>query len=194
MGPGVLCPRADTETLIDKSLEFLKERKNPDVLDLCAGSGCIGITLAKQVPEAAVTMVEKFPEAAGYAEKNIVRNSADNVRLITGDIFESAGADKKYDLIVSNPPYIPENEMDTVSPETKYEPETALKGGKDGLDFYRAIIKNYKSSLKEGGMAAFEVGAGEAETVETLLKDAGFKDTGTVNDLNGIKRVVFALL
>lgn len=192
VGPGVLCPRADTETLIDKSLEFLKERKNPEILDLCAGSGCIGITLAKQVPEAAVTMVEKFPEAARYAEKNIVRNSADNAELVTGDIFESAGADKKYDLIVSNPPYIPENEMDTVSPETKYEPETALKGGKDGLDFYRAIIKNYKSALKEGGMAAFEVGAGEAEAVQSLFKNAGFKDTGTVKDLNGIKRVVFA--
>ena len=84
--------------------------------------------------------------------------------------------------------------MDTVSPETKYEPETALKGGKDGLIFYRAIINNYKSALKEDGIMAFEVGAGEAAAVQSLFKDAGFKDTGTVNDLNGIKRVVFALL
>ncbi len=194
VGPGVLAPRADTETLIEKSLEFLKGKTAPLILDLCAGSGCIGITLAALVSDSRVLMVEKFPEAAEYARKNISRNGAANAALIEGDIFEGAGAEEcGYDLIVSNPPYIPEGELDAVSPETKYEPETALAGGGDGLDFYRAIAGNYGKSLKKGGMMLFEAGIGQAAGIKKILNSYGFSQIGAAEDLNGILRAVFAV-
>lgn len=193
VGPGVLVPRADTETLVDVCLKYLENTENPAVLDLCAGSGCIGITLALEKACAAVTLVEKFPEAARYAERNIKRLGADNVTLICGDVLKGEANDKNYDLIVSNPPYIPKNEMKTVSPEVHYEPETALLGGEDGLDFYRAITAEYKKALKPGGMLAFEVGAGEAAAAEKLLENAGFKEISNAKDLGGISRAVYGL-
>lgn len=193
VGPGVLVPRADTETLVDVCLKYLENTESPAVLDLCAGSGCIGITLALEKADAAVTLVEKFPEAARYAERNIKRHGTDNVTLICGDVLNGAANDKEYELIVSNPPYVPKNEMETVSPEVHYEPETALFGGEDGLDFYRAVITEYKKALKAGGMLAFEVGAGEAAAVEALLEDAGLKEINTEKDLGGICRAVYGI-
>ncbi len=193
VGPGVLVPRADTETLVEVCLKYLKNSESPAVLDLCAGSGCIGITLALEKADASVTLVEKFPEAARYAERNIKRHGTDNATLICGDVLNGAANDKEYELIVSNPPYVPKNEMETVSPEVHYEPETALFGGEDGLDFYRAIIAEYKKALKAGGMLAFEVGAGEAAAVEALLRNAGLKEINTEKDLGGICRAVYGI-
>lgn len=193
VGPGVLVPRADTETLVEVCLKYLKNSESPAVLDLCAGSGCIGITLALEKADAAVTLVEKFPEAARYAERNIKRHGTDNATLICGDVLNGAANDKEYELIVSNPPYVPKNEMETVSPEVHYEPETALFGGEDGLDFYRAVITEYNKALKAGGMLAFEVGAGEAAAVEALLEDAGLKEINTEKDLGGICRAVYGI-
>ena len=192
VGPGVLVPRAETETVIEVCLDFLKGRKEPKILDLCAGSGCIGITLAKEKEDSTCIMIEKYPEAIRYAEKNILRNKAENARVIAGDIFENIGAEEKYDLIVSNPPYIAENGAEEVSPETKYEPETALFGGTDGLEFYRAITENYKGSLRQNCMLCYEVGIGQADAVKEILKTAGFADIGAKKDLNGIERAVYA--
>lgn len=189
VGPGVLVPRADTETLIDGAKEYLENIENPEILDLCAGSGCIGITLAKEFPKSNVTLIEKYDEAIRYAEKNIERNNADNAKLLKGDVFEGTGNDKKYDLVISNPPYIPENEMKDISPETKFEPETALLAADGGMEFYKAIIKNYTSSLKSGGMIAFEVGIGESEKVADLFKNAGYR-VSIKKDLNNIERLV----
>ncbi len=193
VGPGVLVPRADTETLIDVCLKYLKNTESPAVLDLCAGSGCIGITLALEKAGAAVTLVEKFSEAARYAERNIKRLGVNNAALILGDVLNGAANDKIYDLIVSNPPYIPKNEMETISPEVHYEPKTALLGGEDGMDFYRAITAEYKKALKPGGMLAFEVGAGEAAAAQKLLENAGFKEINNAKDLGGISRAVYGL-
>lgn len=192
VGPGVLVPRADTETVIEVCLDYLKDKKEPKILDLCAGSGCIGITLAKEKEDSDCLMVEKYPEAMRYAEKNIPRNKAENARVITGDVFEGTANGEKYDLIVSNPPYVAENGTEECSPETKYEPQTALLGGTDGLKFYRAITENYKDSLKEKGMLCFEVGIGQADSVKEILNAAGFTDIGAKKDLNGIERAVFA--
>lgn len=192
VGPGVLVPRADTETVIEVCTDYLKDKKEPKILDLCAGSGCIGITLAKEKADSDCLMVEKYPEAIRYAEKNILRNKAENARVIAGDIFEGTASGEKYDLIVSNPPYIAENGVEEVSPETKYEPETALFGGKDGLEFYRVITENYKGSLKQNGMLCFEVGIGQANNVKEILRNAGFADIGAKKDLNGIERAVYA--
>lgn len=192
VGPGVLVPRADTEVLVEECLSFLKGKENPKVLDLCAGTGCIGITLAKEIPTAKVILVEKYQEAAAYLDKNISLNKTENAKYVLGDIFEAAEGDKQYDLIVSNPPYIPEKEMSIISPETEFEPKTALLANEEGLQFYRAIIKNYKASLNKGGMMAFEVGIGEAQRVYGLLAEAEFKDIQIKKDLNNIERVVFA--
>lgn len=191
VGPGVLVPRADTETLIEVALEFLKDREKSQVCDLCTGSGCIGITVAREKSDSFVTAVEKYEEALRYARENAKLNGIENIEFILGDVFEGVEAEKLYDLILSNPPYIPPEEMKEISPEAKFEPETALLGGEDGLDFYRAIIKGYKSSLKDGGMMAFEVGMGEAEAVAKLMKNQGFCDIGTRQDAAGIERVVF---
>lgn len=193
VGPGVLVPRADTETLIEPCIEYLKQHKNAKVLDLCTGSGCIGITLAKEVPDAEVKMLEKYKEAAVYTQKNIKLNGTDNAEAFNGDIFAGDLADGEYDLLVSNPPYIPKGEMKTISPETEYEPKTALLGGEDGLDFYRAIIKNYKNSIKQSGFIAFEVGIGEFSDVSDILSGEGFKDIKVYKDMNGIERAVTAV-
>ncbi len=193
VGPGVLVPRADTETVIDECKEYLNGKENAKILDLCTGSGCIGITLAKECPNSVVLMIEKFEEALRYAEKNIELNQAFNAIAKKGDIFEKSGADGEYDLIVSNPPYIPENEMEIISPEAKFEPVTALLAADGGMEFYKAIINNYTNSLKNGGMLCFEVGFNQSEQVSELLKNAGYTDISVKKDLNGIERSVSAI-
>lgn len=190
VGPGVLVPRADTETLIDKALEFLKEKENPEILDLCAGSGCIGITLAKEIPDSSVKMIEKFDEAINYAKKNIERLEANNAEILKGDIFDGAGCDKEYDLIISNPPYIPKEEMKEISPETEYEPKTALLAEDNGLEFYKEIVSRYTKALKSGGMMAFEVGYKQSGSVREILENAGYKNIEIKKDFNEIQRVV----
>lgn len=193
VGPGVLIPRADTETVVEAALEFLKAKENPKILDLCAGSGCIGITLAKEIPQSNVTLVEKFEEALRYTVKNAEENGAGNTEVIKGDIFESVMATGEYDLIVSNPPYISEEERKYTSPEVKFEPETALFAEDDGLEFYKAIINNYKNSIKKGGAFIFEVGFKQANQVSDLLKCAGFTNIQVKKDLNGIGRGVVGI-
>lgn len=193
VGVGVLVPRSDTEVLVEECAEYLKNIEKPKVLDLCAGSGCIGISLAKDYSDSAVVLVEKYPEAKRYLDENITLNGAYNAMAVLGDVFEGTANTEKYDLIVSNPPYIPPKEMEIVSPETRFEPQTALLGGEDGLDFYRAMIKNYKNSLKDGGMLAFEVGINEAQKVLALLEENGFQETKITKDLNSVERVVTAI-
>lgn len=193
VGVGVLIPRSDTEVLVEECVKYLENKPKAQILDLCSGSGCIGISLACDFPESAVVLLEKYPEAMRYIEENIKLNGAYNALAFSGDVLNGDAGEQKYDLIVSNPPYIPPSEMEIVSPETKFEPETALLGGKDGLDFYRAIIDNYKNSLKSGGMIAFEVGINEYERVSVLLKDADFTNITVTKDLNGIERVVTAI-
>ena len=193
VGEGVLIPRSDTEILVEKAVEYLKNTKNPQVLDLCAGSGCIGISIAKDYPHSTVTLVEKFDSAFTYLLENIELNNAKNAKALNGDVLKGDASDGIYDLIVSNPPYIPPNEMDIISPETNFEPETALLGGEDGMLFYKAIIENYKKSLKKGGMLGFEVGINEDEALANLLKEALFENITVTKDFNGINRVVTAI-
>ncbi len=190
VGPGVLIPRSDTETLMDVCLEHIKKLEAPRVLDLCAGTGCIGITIAGECPKAQVTLVEKYDEALAYTNKNAESLEMD-VNIIKGDVLCGEGAEGEYDLIASNPPYITDEDMKTLQTEVTYEPETALAGGSDGLNFYRAIIEKYTPHLKSGGVMAFEVGIGEADAVARLMKDADFSSVSTRKDMNGIERVVF---
>ena len=193
VGEGVLVPRSDTEILVEKCCEYLKTVKQPKVLDLCAGSGCIGISIAKDFPQSAVFAVEKFDSALEYLNKNIEHNNATNVTVIKGDVLLGDASDGVYNLIVSNPPYIPPCEMEIISPETRFEPKTALLGGQDGMLFYKAIVKEYKNSLTKGGMLAFEVGINEDRKVAEILKTADFKNITVTKDFNGINRVVTAI-
>ena len=190
VGPGVLIPRSDTEALIDVCLESIKEKQTPKVLDLCAGTGCIGITIKCECEKAHVTLVEKYEDALKYLQKNAMLNSAD-VKVVTGDVLCAEGAEGHYDLIVSNPPYINADDMKNLQTEVTFEPQTALAGGEDGLDFYRAIVKNYKKYLTDSGVMAFEVGIHQAGAVADIMKAAGFSNIATRADINGIDRVVF---
>lgn len=190
VGPGVLIPRSDTETLIDVSLEAIKSNRNPRVLDLCAGTGCIGITLKGEYPTAEVTLVEKFDEALTYTKKNAQHNKSD-VKIVSGDVLKTEGAEGLYNLIVSNPPYIDDNDMKNLQPEVAFEPQTALAGGKDGLLFYRHITSEYKKFLAIDGIMAFEVGINQADAVAQIMKQQGFINIQKRADLGGIDRVVF---
>lgn len=191
VGPGVLIPRSDTETLVDKALAVLKDNPSPEILDLCAGSGCIGITLAAEKTDGFVTLLEKYEAAISYLLKNIHENDVPNTRVVTGDVFESAAADRMYDIIVSNPPYIKPEGMASLQKEVTFEPDTALYGGEDGLMFYRAIAKNYKPCLKSGGVLMLETGFDEAEDVKNILLENGYTDISSAEDAAGIQRVVF---
>lgn len=193
VGPGVLIPRSDTETLIDVCIETVKVKQNPRVLDLCAGTGCIGITIKGECETADVTLVEKFDEALEYTIKNAAHNNL-LVKIVKGDVLNTEGADGLYDLIVSNPPYINDSDMKALQPEVAFEPATALAGGSDGLDFYRHIAKEYKKHLAVGGVMAFEVGINQADAVARIMKENGFINVQTRKDYNEIDRVVFGTL
>ena len=189
VGEGVLVPRQDTEVLVESALDFIKDIKEPAVCDLCSGSGCIAISIAADRPDAKVYAVEKYQAAFSYLEKNIQHNKTPNVTPKLYDVLDTPFG--KYNLIVCNPPYIPTADKADLSKEVLNEPHTALFGGDDGLYFYREISKNWKQSLLENGILAFEVGINEADAVAQILKDNGFISIGFKNDLIGIQRVVF---
>ncbi len=191
VGKGVLIPRDDTEVLLRLSLDFLKDKQNARVLDLCSGSGALAVAIAKET-DAEVYALEKSAEALPYLCENININKA-NIEVVAGDVFYCADEfmDKSFDLIISNPPYIITDEIDTLQKEISFEPKTALDGGADGLKFYRGITKDYTSKLKSGGMIAFEIGEGQFEAVKTLMENAGVKNIDFKLDLGGIQRVVY---
>ena len=194
VGEGVLIPRQDTETLVEIAADYLKtlpenERKT---LDLCAGSGCIGITLAKLFG-ADVTLVEKSSEAFAYLERNIALNDVKaQCNAVLGDCFDEEKICGEYNLILSNPPYLTEKDMENLQKEVTFEPKTALYGGEDGLDFYRALLKKYPKMLKENGLFAVEIGMGEEKAVAELFRENGL-EARFAEDLRGIVRVVYGV-
>lgn len=191
VNPAVLIPRQDTETLAETALIDLRERGGaPDVLDLCAGSGCVGLSLASLAPHARVTLCDLSREALEVARRNR-RTLGVNAELRHGDLFDAVGRER-FDVIVSNPPYIPRGELSGLQREVRFEPVLALDGGEDGLDFYRRIAAGAGEHLNPGGAIYLEAGDGEAAAVLTLLKEhLPCTQAGTIRDLNGIDRVVF---
>ncbi len=185
--PAVLIPRHDTETLVLEAMSRAGSAKR--VLDLGAGSGCIAVTLAKLLPTAQVTAVDCSAESLAIAAENAQRNNV-TVRFFTGSLFEPL-AGERYDLIVSNPPYIPTADLAGLQPEVReYEPRGALDGGADGLDFYRLIIPAAPSYLVSGGRLMVEVGIGQAEAVQELFAAAGFTEIFIASDPGNVQRVV----
>lgn len=192
VGKGVLIPRQDTETLVDVAARFLEERGENErqTLDLCAGSGCIGISLAKTAGADAVC-VEKFAEAFAYLEKNITLNGV-RVKAVLGDVLDENAVGCEFDLIVSNPPYLTEDDMRVLQKEVCSEPQTALFGGKDGLDYYKKILGVYPKKLKRSGMLAVEIGIHQERFVCDIFRENGLKPQ-TENDLCGVCRVVYGI-
>lgn len=195
VGPGVLIPREDTQVTVHETLRRLSPVPHPRVADLCAGSGAIAVTLAKELPQSDVTALELSPEAFGYLKKNIRNNEALNVRAVQGDVLTAFFDFEReaFDAIVSNPPYIETKVIGTLQKEISYEPKMALDGGPDGLLFYRAIIRNWSPLLRRGGIMAFEVGEGQAQPVKLLLLEHGFSDIRFQKDIGGTDRCVSAV-
>ena len=192
VGEGVLIPRDDTEVLVGLCLDYLKASDGKTALDLCAGSGAISVALDK-LANADVTAVELSDKAYNFLLENI---KGTNIKPHKGDIFECYRdfEAKSFDLIASNPPYIKTDEIETLQTEVGYEPKTALDGGADGLDFYRAIARRWTPLLKSGGAMAFELGEGQAEYVGGLMADHGYINIKTAKDLGGTDRAIIGIL
>ena len=187
----VLIPRQDTETLVEAVIVELQHMQKPKVLDLCAGSGAIGLSIKTLVPRADVTLSDVSSGALDVVKKNAHTLGAD-VSIRSGDLFKAVGK-QKFDLIASNPPYIPRSDMAVLQKEVTFEPELALDGGLDGLDFYRRIAEEAPKHLNAGGCIYLEVGEGEAPSVQELLeKHIDCAASGIIKDLNGIERIVWA--
>ena len=193
----VLIPRPDTEVLVDRALTYLKTVAEPRVLDLCAGSGCIGLALAKNAPESHVVLGELDEGALRICRQNIRRNDlTGRVVSLQLDAREKPPAHLgEFDCIASNPPYIPDGDIAELDASVRdYEPHLALRGGADGLDFYRAIAGHWTAALRVGGRLLFEVGIGQADEVLRIMRSVGFGDLEITPDLNGIPRVVEGVL
>jgi release factor glutamine methyltransferase len=188
VSPAVLIPRHDTEVLVSEGVKRGGAARS--ILDIGAGSGCVAVTLAKALPEAEVCAVDISGEALAVARDNAERNGA-SVQFFQGSLLEPF-ADRRFDMILSNPPYIPKSELATLQQEVRgFEPLGALDGGTDGLDFYRAIVARAPDHLNAGGWLLFEVGMGQAPEVLELLKSGGFAaDCFSALDPAGIERVV----
>lgn len=192
VGEGVLIPRPETELLCETAGDWLREKglAAPRVLDLCAGSGCVGLGIASLYPGAQITAVELSGQALEYLRRNRDRYPAYVCEIVQADVLRDAGrfaAD--YHLIVSNPPYIPAGEIDGLMREVQHEPRMALDGG-DGLVFYRALARLWQAKLLPGGAMMVEVGAGQAQAVAALWEQAGLAQVRVLPDAAGIGRVV----
>ncbi|MBE6762981.1 MAG: peptide chain release factor N(5)-glutamine methyltransferase [Ruminococcaceae bacterium] len=190
VGKGVLIPRPDTELLCEVAAEQLKNLLHPTVLDLCAGSGCVGLGLCSLLPVASVTEVELSEDAAVYLRQNLKRYPAFDAQLVTDDVLSPSKTYLPVDAILSNPPYIPTADIGGLMREVQHEPKMALDGDADGLRFYRAITNNWLPYLKQGGLLAVEIGIGQAADVKALFETAGLHHIAVYRDLGGVERVV----
>ena len=192
----VLIPRDDTCALAEMAIKralFLD--KDPRILDLCCGTGCIGLAIASRVKDAKVTLADISPKALAVAKENVTLNKlSGRVRCVSADALKPAFPFLgKYDMIVSNPPYITKQEMGELPHSVfVYEPHLALFGGEDGLDFYRSIAKNYANALKPGGYLAFEIGDTQGDDVCRILAENGYTILERTRDYNRRERAVLA--
>lgn len=198
-GPAALVPRPETELLAERAWRWLEERSaagtgNPRVLDWGTGTGCLAITLARQVPAATVDALEISPDAAGLARRNVARHGLEaRVRVIDGNGCAVLAPDARYDLVVSNPPYIPTGEIAGLEPEVReHDPHVALDGGADGLDLYRRLAPELSSRLAPGGAVLLEFGDGQAPGVSALLERAGWIVGEVHRDYTGRDRFLLA--
>ena len=193
VGEGVLVPRPETELLVELALEKLRKVRYPVVFDLCAGSGCVGLTIAAERPDAHVWLFEKYDEAFHYLKRNIKKLGLTNVQAVQHDI--TLGYDDKIfetpDLIVSNPPYLRTNELGGLSTEVMHEPVTALDGGTDGVDFYRIIASRWLPNVNKHGGIIFECDPSQTLKIADMLMPYAMR-VKIVTDIFGLQRAVYA--
>ena len=190
---GVLIPRQDTETLIEESIQCIKENCYLSLLDVCTGTGCVGISVMKNSNIKSATLIDISDVAIKVATKNIeINNVKDKCEVIKSDMFESLyKTTNKYDIITSNPPYLTDDEMNDISDFVKNEPELALRGGKDGLEPYRVIYNEAKNFLNDGGSILVEIGYLQGEDVVNIIKEhKEYTDIKIIKDINSKDRVV----
>lgn len=198
VNPDVLIPRPDTELLVERGILAVRDLPQARVLDLCTGSGCVGLALAYNCPQAQVVLADWSEKALEVARQNLLRcQFTDQVALVQANALEDPARELgDFDLILCNPPYIPrrvvEEELDLSV--RGYEPHMALDGGEDGLDFYRAITLHWKWALRSGGKLAFEIGYDQSQAVEQLMRERGFVQVRSFRDPGGHWRVVEGIL
>ena len=191
----VLVPRQDTEVLVETALEAMQGRKDLQILDMCTGSGCILFSLLLEKPDSTGTGVDLSLEALEVARRNRRQLELDGrAELLQSDLFSAKEFKdgRQYDILISNPPYIPTKEIDTLMEEVKsHDPRLALDGHEDGLYFYRKICTEGRIYLKKGGWLLFEIGCDQGKDVAELMEAAGFSEVQRKKDLSGLDRVVF---
>ena len=191
----VLIPRQDTEILVEEVINIAKRIKNPKILDLCTGSGAIAVSLAKYLSESEITATDISNKALEIAKKNAKINEVENrITFISSDLFTNI-PEEKYDIIVSNPPYIKKNVIETLDEQVRKEPYMALDGGLDGLDFYRKIIKNSYEYLKYHGFLCLEIGFDQKiDVIELIENEEKFENTYSKKDLFDNDRIIITQL
>jgi len=211
LGSDVLIPRPETEMMVEYAVKVfsiqysvVSKRKHPPttdyrlptsdyqrvtILDLCTGSGCIALALAKSFPGAQVYGVDLSEAAIRYAKKNALVNGIHNAGFLCGSMFDAVKSDQRFDMIIANPPYIPASDIRNLQPEiSQWEPRSALDGGADGLDAYRTIVPAAGNFLKNNGILILELGTGLAQSVAGMARSAGFSGIAFIKDLAGIER------
>ncbi len=192
VGPGVLIPRPETEILVEEFLkrEEIKNKKNGLVVDLCTGSGCIALSIAKNLPQLKIIGVDISENAIKYAQKNKILNSVSNAFFVVGNLL-SPLKKNSFISITANPPYVKSDEIINLQPEIRdFEPKEALDGGQKGLLYYEKILKNAEDYLIEEGLIFFEIGIRQSEEIKKMAEKLRFKVIKIVPDLAGIERVM----
>lgn len=191
--PDVLIPRSDTETLVSYAISVAGEIYEPKILDLCCGSGCIGISILKNIDDSKVIALDISSKALMVARENARIHNISN-RYVTVNNNVMLGSDKKlgkFNIICANPPYIPKNDIFTLDSSVRdWEPLIALDGGDDGLDFYKNIISDWYDALEPGGYMIFECGIYQAGIIAQMMDEAGYTDIKVISDLSGVQRVI----
>ncbi len=189
----VLIPRPETERLVEECIKRLTETNGKYVLDIGAGSGAIGVSIAKELPNTKVLACDLSEDALEVAKLNAEKLEATNIKFIKSDVFSEIKY-KEFDLIVSNPPYIPQEEYENLQVEVKlHEPQMALTDTKDGYYFYKKISREAPNYLKSGGVLAFEVGYNQSEEIKLFMEKQGFKNVVVIKDYEGIDRMVIGV-
>jgi release factor glutamine methyltransferase len=192
-GPGVLVPRPETELIVEEVLRMHHSHgRELHILDLMTGSGCLALAVARALPNSRVTGTDISDDALRHARTSARLNEISNVTFINGSIYEPV-IDMRFDLIISNPPYIRSGDIDSLQPEiSEWEPREALDGGQDGLDFLRKILHLTPRHLAPGGHIILELGSGQAPQAISIAHDAGLEPVSLIKDYSGIERILSA--